>query len=72
MSQNQPLTQDDLQKVTGYKLPKKQRDALSAMEIPFRVDRNGRPILTWAVFNSALLHGRAQNDENNGFNLEAI
>lgn len=69
---NEALSQSDLQKVTGYKLAKKQREALTSMKIPYGVDRNGRPVLTWTVFNNSLLAGSKQSNETNGFNLEAI
>ena len=35
------LTPTELTEVTGYKLPKKQIDALIVMDIPFKVRPNG-------------------------------
>ncbi|QQD21186.1 DUF4224 domain-containing protein [Oceanospirillaceae bacterium ASx5O] len=70
---NEVLTEQDLQEITGYRQAKKQCDALQQKCIPFTQDRNGRPVLTWSVFNSALLRQHdAPPANDSGFNLGAI
>lgn len=66
------LSQSELVEITGYAQSKKQCEALASRGIPHTVDRNGRPVLTWAVFNMALLRRSGEVANDDGFNLEAI
>lgn len=68
---NQILSEKDIIEITGYIQPKRQCKALTSKGIPFTTDRNGKPILTWTAFNSALFGEQPQAD-NSGFNLAAI
>ncbi|MGX8939295.1 DUF4224 domain-containing protein [Symbiopectobacterium sp. Eva_TO] len=51
-SENDIITDDELEKITGYKIPSKQCEILQAAGIFFITRRDGRPRTTWAHFNS--------------------
>lgn len=66
------MTDDDLARVTGYKNPSKQAEALRAARVHFIPRPDGRPSLTWYSFNHP--QPVAQNDDLglDGFDLDAI
>lgn len=66
------LSQNDIEKITGYRQPKRQCATLAQRRIPYTEDKNGRPVLTWTVINGALLRRSELKDENAGFNLGAL
>lgn len=46
----------DIEKLTGYKIPSKQCEVLRDAGIFFITRRDGRPRTTWAHFNNPLSH----------------
>lgn len=66
------LTSKDIATITGYIQPARQCKALSERGIPFTKDRNGNPVLSWAVFNNVLLGIKQETQDESGFNLSAI
>ena len=48
-----PLTPDEIQAWTGYKLPKLQHDWLARHGIPARRRRDGTVAVTWEQINAA-------------------
>lgn len=63
------MTDEDLARVTGYKNPSKQAEALKAARVHFIPRPDGRPSLTWYSFNHPL---QATQSLDDGFNLDGI
>lgn len=61
------ITTAQLEELTGYKRHGDQRRWLDRNGIPYRVRPDGMPVLTWNVFDQALLTRRQR-----GPNLTAI
>ncbi|WP_420842796.1 MULTISPECIES: DUF4224 domain-containing protein [Dickeya] len=49
----------DIERLTGYKIPSRQCEALRDAGIFFITRRDGRPSTTWAHFNNPLKHRAA-------------
>lgn len=68
------LSQEDLEDVTGCKMPKKQCEVLAQNGIKYIKRIDGKPVVTWTAINNNLSSMLAANQtpEGDGFNLEAI
>lgn len=53
---NDIISDRDIERLTGYQIPAKQRESLAAAGVWFVVRRDGRPSTTWAHFNNPLKH----------------
>jgi len=49
MAESIALSSDEIREVTGYKLSKKQIDALILMDIPFKIRPDGTPFVARAI-----------------------
>ena len=56
------LSPAEIQLVTGYKLAKKQIEALALMEIPFKVRPNGTPYVARVDSCSQVIQAQSQNE----------
>ena len=58
MTERQPgqmlLTDQDIVKMTGYKMPRSQREIMLKWGLPYRVRNNGTIMTTWPAINNAL------------------
>ncbi|MCW2485761.1 DUF4224 domain-containing protein [Candidatus Symbiopectobacterium sp. NZEC127] len=50
------ISDEDIEMLTGYKIPSKQCESLRDAGIFFVTRRDGRPSTTWAHFNDPLSH----------------
>ncbi|HBC1013542.1 TPA: DUF4224 domain-containing protein [Escherichia coli] len=55
------ISDSDIEKLTGYKIPSKQCDVLRNAGIFFITRRDGRPRTTWTHFNNPLSYRQQQN-----------
>jgi hypothetical protein len=69
MDTNFIVTEAELVELTGYKLPKKQRQVLDGMGIKYIVRKDGHIRTTRPWLN---LVQKSQVQEDIGFNLEAL
>lgn len=53
---NDIISDADIEKLTGYKIPSRQCEVLRDAGIFFITRRDGRPRTTWAHFNNPLSH----------------
>ncbi|MEI9717429.1 DUF4224 domain-containing protein [Enterobacter kobei] len=58
------ISDADIEKLTGYKIPSKQCESLRDAGIFFITRRDGRPRTTWAHFNNPLSHRQKAIDAN--------
>ncbi|WP_198040124.1 DUF4224 domain-containing protein [Microbulbifer agarilyticus] len=67
------ISKADMFKITGCKCndPEGQKRSLKANGIPFSVNCKGEPLLTWTVYNQALLTRRTSTPAANGDKLPA-
>ena len=56
---NDIISDADIEKLTGYKIPSKQCQCLKQAGIFFLVRRDGRPRTTWQHFNDPITHRKA-------------
>ncbi len=61
------LRQADLIEVTGREQPAAQRRWLDKNDIPYRTNGTGKVVLTWTIFNQAVL-----SDRKTSPNLQAV
>ena len=59
---NDIISDNDIEKLTGYKIPSKQCESLRDAGIFFITRRDGRPRTTWTHFNSPLAHRQKHTD----------
>ena len=64
------LTPDELAKLTGAKMPKRQMDVLRNNHIAFITNARNHPVTTWEAVNHALT-GATEQARPAGFNLAA-
>lgn len=62
--ENDIISDADIEKLTGYKIPSKQCESLRDAGIFFITRRDGRPRTTWAHFNDPLSHRQKAVDAN--------
>ena len=53
---NDIISDPDIERLTGYKIPSKQCECLKQAGIFFITRRDGRPRTTWQHFNNPLAH----------------
>ena len=64
------LTADDIEELTGYKLPAKQRQWLAANGYSFDVRADGRPVVSRAYYESR--HAPTKARRPSAMNLAAL
>ncbi len=69
---NEIISDDEIEQLTGYKIPSKQCQCLKEAGIFFMVRRDGRPRTTWQHFNDPLSTRSKQNQDNNEPNFGAL
>jgi len=62
------LRQSDLVRLTGRERPAAQRKWLDENEIPYRMNKIGKVVLTWTIFNQTIL----TDGKNTRPNLQAV
>ena len=70
--QNEIISDADIEKLTGYKIPSKQCDCLKQAGIFFVVRRDGRPRTTWQHFNDPITHRKVVEQETHEPNFGAL
>ncbi|WP_411718859.1 DUF4224 domain-containing protein [Pantoea vagans] len=66
------ISDADIEKITGYKIPSKQCQCLKQAGIFFVVRRDGRPRTTWQHFNDPLLSRKAPESSKHEPNFGAL
>ncbi|WP_210517351.1 DUF4224 domain-containing protein [Pantoea ananatis] len=64
-SNNEIISDADIEQLTGYKTPSKQCQCLKNAGIFFMVRRDGRPRTTWQHFNDPLASRKQTNNDMN-------
>lgn len=70
--QNDIISDADIEKITGYKIPSKQCLCLRQAGIFFVVRRDGRPRTTWQHFNDPITHRKVAEQETHEPNFGAL
>ncbi|MCW0316220.1 hypothetical protein NB724_001371 [Pantoea ananatis] len=71
-SNNDIISDDEIEQLTGYKIPSKQCQCLKEAGIFFMVRRDGRPRTTWQHFNDPLSSRSKQMHDLNEPNFGAL
>ncbi|QHA85734.1 DUF4224 domain-containing protein [Serratia rhizosphaerae] len=72
-NENSFLTREEVERMTGYKLPSKQRAVLDKCGILYVTDKDGYPSTTWYSLNNPLsVRNAAISGDNNEPNFDAI
>jgi len=69
---NAIISDADIEKITGYKIPSKQCQCLKNAGIFFVVRRDGRPRTTWTHFNDPLSSRKAPDSSHYEPNFVAL
>ncbi|ELI6443110.1 TPA: DUF4224 domain-containing protein [Aeromonas salmonicida] len=72
MNKQLVVSDQEIEQLTGYKLPSKQCKALEKAGIRFLRRPDGRPSTTREWLTGSASHHPANDDRDNGFNLEAL